>query len=173
MVQLCQKVSNPTVDVVSIPVQKGQYTKARKLAREAACVSDAKAAIAHVCNAAIMGEPLMGRTFQVIAQGESTHAEWLAQIRNTNADVIETDFPFRLAQEGLLLTETFDIVNMKVGMLNNMELLYNPPESAPRIVKNAASHSKSYVHHLFRCDELSGPILLATVNLFQFQKIFE
>ena len=101
----------------------------------------------------------------------------LAEIRNaidSKADVIETDFPFHIAKLGLLLNEQFELVDLKDPiMFSENTPLLTVDQGVPMLVANAASHMKSYIHHLFRCEELSGPILLATVNLFQFEKLFK
>jgi hypothetical protein len=91
------------------------------------------------------------------------------------ADVIETDFPFKLAREGILLDSNWTLVDMKEKDKFNDHsdlLIFSPEENVPESVREAGAHMRSYIHHLFRCDELSGPILLATVNLFQFEKLF-
>ncbi len=90
-------------------------------------------------------------------------------------DVFETDFPFAAAREGFLLNSDFELENLKLSsnFSNNDILLSNLSElETPLCVIKAAAHTKSYVHHLFRCDELSGPIILATVNLFQLERYF-
>ena len=87
------------------------------------------------------------------------------------ADVLETDFPFDLAKQGFLLNEKFELVDMKNPVMFNTNDPLLVFDAAPSLVLSAASHMRSYVHHLFRCEELSGPILLATVNLFQFDRL--
>jgi hypothetical protein len=89
------------------------------------------------------------------------------------SDVMETDFPFFAAKNGLLLNENLELENMKdPAMFHNNDLLMNV-EAKSMLVIQAGLHTKSYIHHLFRCEELSGPILLATVNLFQFERMFQ
>ena len=92
-----------------------------------------------------------------------------------SGDIVETDFPFKLAKEGVLLNGEFQLVNLKQTEFfdDHSELLnFSDPSNVPDSVSEAGAHMKSYIHHLFRCDELSGPILLATVNLYQFEKMF-
>jgi len=106
---------------------------------------------------------------------EEIFSEIKSVLSSKSGDVVETDFPFRLAREGILMNENFELVNMKEKcMFNDHSELLNFPNSSeiPPSVIEAAAHMKSYIHHLFRCDELSGPILLATVNLFQFDRLF-
>ena len=149
----------------------------RKLARQTASINAAKEASEKCVSVKLVdGEGRIGDDQYVsINRGkDQSNEDWLVNIQKamqTPGVIVHTDFPFRLAREGFLLNEKFDIIDMKNAcMLNNMENLaiYT---NAPKIVSSAASHSKSYIHHLFRCDELSGPILLAIVNLFQFDKL--
>ena len=93
-----------------------------------------------------------------------------------SVDIVETDFPFKLAKEGVLLNSDVDLINLKQAeFFNDHSDLLSFSDTAltvPESVRDAGAHMKSYIHHLFRCDELSGPILLATVNLYQFEKMF-
>lgn len=93
---------------------------------------------------------------------------------SSGADVIESDLPFRFAKLGLLLESNGTILDMKDSSMfsDSNPLVYQLPSSAPLCVKEAAQYFRSYVHHLFRCDELAGPILLATVNLYIFNCLF-
>ena len=119
-----------------------------------------------------------GLRFVQIHDKESNEAilgEIRSLLASKSADVFETDFPFKLAREGILLDSKWDLVDMKSKdkFNDHSDLLnFSPDENVLDSVREAAAHMRSYIHHLFRCDELSGPILLATVNLFQFQKLF-
>jgi hypothetical protein len=90
------------------------------------------------------------------------------------ADVIETDLPFLTAKKGFLITNEFELEDLTLSSCfsNNDIIMDTTNLKVPRLVEQAALHTKSYIHHLFRCDELSGPIMLATVNLFQFDRLF-
>lgn len=113
-----------------------------------------------------------GKRFAQIRHSDA--ASMLKAIRaalDGEADVLETDFPFDLAKQGLLLDEKFELVDMKDPVMFNTNDPLLVLDAAPRLVLSAASHMRSYIHHLFRCEELSGPILLATVNLFQFDRL--
>ena len=106
---------------------------------------------------------------------ETTVEEIRSILASKSADVIETDFPFKLAREGILIDSNWTLVDMKEKEKFNDHsdlLIFSPEENVPESVREAGAHMRSYIHHLFRCDELSGPILLATVNLFQFEKLF-
>ena len=120
---------------------------------------------------------LPGVRFVQIHHKESNEST-LREIRNIleskSADVFETDFPFKLAREGFLLDSEWNLVDMKSKdkFNDHSDLLKISDDTAPESVREAAAHMRSYIHHLFRCDELSGPILLATVNLYQFESLF-
>ena len=124
-------------------------------------------------------KPLPGIRFVQVHDCESNEAT-LVGIKKIltckSADVIETDLPFKLAREGVLLNSNFELTDMKSknNFNDHSELLVikENDDKVPANVREAAAHMKSYIHHLFRCDELSGPILLATVNLFQIEKMF-
>jgi hypothetical protein len=90
------------------------------------------------------------------------------------AEIYETDLPFAAAKNGLLLNEKYEFEDLKISeTFHNLDfLLPKVHEDTPVSVVQAAAHTKAYIHHLFRCDELSGPILLATVNLYQLEKLF-
>lgn len=95
-------------------------------------------------------------------------------LKSGSADVVETDLPFLAAKKGLLITPSFELEDLTLSSCfsNNDVVMDTTGMKVPRLVEQAALHTKSYIHHLFRCDELSGPIILATVNLFQFDRLF-
>ena len=105
----------------------------------------------------------------------TTWNEIKSMLASKSGDIFETDFPFNSAKNGYVINEHFELEDLKTPETfnNNNHLLLSLGDESPECVLQAASHTKSYIHHLFRCDELSGPILLATVNLFQFNKLFQ
>ena len=98
-------------------------------------------------------------------------------LKSGNFQVFETDLPFLFAKMGLLLDQSFAIVDMKQTSMfdTNIPLRSDLDDVAvtPNCVREAARYMRSYVHHLFRCEELAGPILLATINLFHFKALFD
>ena len=154
----------------------------RKVARQTACLADAQSAASRHPEMQLLvpttsllncATHSLGNLLFVQIPTTLESADALARLRAVvaaGASVVETNLAFKLASEGILLDEQFSLIDLKNSQIftDNRPLIPDCP-NAPRIVQNAAAHSRSYIHHLFRCGELSGPILLATVNLWRFQ----
>jgi hypothetical protein len=118
------------------------------------------------------------RFFRISSQ--VTPEEMVQQVKHAvlslNAQVVETDLPFLFAKRGLLLAnasgELIDLREPKNFEIN-IPIVSELPTDAPDIVKEAAKYMRSYIHHLFRCEELAGPIILSSVNLFHFKLMFD
>jgi hypothetical protein len=190
ILSLAEKAGNVTF--VLLPVEEGgvvtQQTespapkKKRKVARKDQSATDALEAIQGSSFTFVnQGIPLENRTelkFIPIINGSHSPDEILSLIKSAlsdGADVIETDFPFHLAKHGWVLNSDYSLADLKNSdkFHNHNPVVEFDPTTTPENVVEAGLHTFSYMHHLFRCDELSGPILLARINLFQFRKFVD
>ncbi len=191
---LARRARRPEINIISLPVEQGGVVtvesppaKKRKTDRKNQSVFDAVNAIKQnnqfqfVLPDSVTSDQVDPTTrifkpkLTPIVNGEKSPEKILSEITAAlaaGADVLETDFPFHCAKNGWLLDGGFQLLNVRS---NEWFHVHSPavvfePQSTPAAVVEAGMHSMSYLHHLFRCDELSGPILLATVNLYQFSK---
>jgi hypothetical protein len=193
ILSLAEKAGNVTF--VSLPVEEDgvvtQQTdspapkKKRKVARKDQSATDALEAIRGssftFVNKEMPSEALDNRStlkFTPIINGSHSPDEILSLIKSAlsdGADVIETDFPFHLAKLGWVLNSDYSLTDLKNSdkFHNHNPVVEFDTTTTPENVVEAGLHTFSYMHHLFRCDELSGPILLATINLFQFRKFVD
>lgn len=103
-------------------------------------------------------------------------------------DFIEVSFPFDLADKGISIVDDYNlnikesitkkIFSMKDFKLNTISLkeaCFEKDTSVLRIGCECFTcregYTKAYIHHLFKCSELNGHILLCMHNLFYIEKL--
>jgi hypothetical protein len=196
MVELISAARTPEISLAALPVEQGDSdptsTKSgktkRRLNRQTQSLDGCIAAIQRSegkCKFVVSQlqsfpadchEKIYKKRFVQIGHSsdlESVLRQIKQYLEADDVDVIETDFPFLAAKMGMLFNSEFQLEDLTQSeFFSNNDPVFTSNEDLPRLVREAGLHTKSYIHHLFRCDELSGPIMLACINLYQLDKLF-
>ena len=83
-------------------------------------------------------------------------------------DMFDCVLPTRLGRNGLAFT-TSGIINIKNSKFKKDESMLDKNLECPA----SNNYSKAYIHHLFKCNEILGLMILSWHNVFYYQNLMK